>query len=216
MREKKRLKAIIFDMDGVLLDSLDWMRKAEKYALSKYGIKFDERRYAKISGMPIVKIYQMIAPKIDTWEIIGVQRAWQAKNMKMVRPFPKVRFVLRELNKRYLVALCTGRRKFFGVKHLKMYDLNKYFRTKVFADDVKKGKPHPEGLMMVMKKLNVKPTETVYVGDALPDVGAARAAKVAIIGALYGIDGRLIKGKTDYEIKKLEDVLKVLERIDPK
>jgi len=214
MKVKKGLKLVIFDLDGVLLDSIGWIRKGEMYALEKFGIKFDEKRFEKNSGIPTLDRYKIIAPKIDPREIYKIKRRWQEDNLTAVKPFPKAKFVLRELSKKYLIALFTGRRKFLAKKHIKIYGLDKYFKMKVFADDVKEGKPHPEGLKKILKKLKIKPKETIYIGDSVPDFLAAKASKVKIIGALYGVSRRLIKGKADYEIKKLEDVLKVIEKID--
>ena len=64
-----------------------------------------------------------------------------------------------------------------------------------------------------MKALGSSPEKTVYVGDALNDIIAGRAANVTTIGALYGVNAQYIRGKADYDIESIGEILKIIKVI---
>lgn len=91
--------------------------------------------------------------------------------------------VLKKLRK-YKLAIFTGRPKEEADFGLKRFNMEKYFKAVVVKENVKEGKPNAEGLLKIMKKLNVKNNETVYVGDNLADLRTANNADVGFIGVI--------------------------------
>ncbi len=92
---------------------------------------------------------------------------------------------LKELD--FKLGIITGKIMFFAEKHLREagFDI-KWFDAISTVETTKKHKPDPEPLLYVMDKLNVKPEETLYVGDAISDYECAKNAKVEYIAVLTG------------------------------
>jgi len=84
--------------------------------------------------------------------------------------------------KKYKLAIFTGRPREEAKFALQRFKIKKYFTELIAMKDVKQGKPSPEGLLKIMKKLSVKPEETIYVGDNLADLNSAKNAGVNFIG----------------------------------
>jgi len=94
--------------------------------------------------------------------------------------------LLEALSKKYLIGLVTGRPKEEALIPLQKEGVEKYFCAIVAMEDcAKKGKPNPFGINLCLEKLGISGGETVcYVGDALDDIRAAKAAGIDAIGCL--------------------------------
>lgn len=211
MKEKKRL--IIFDMDGTILDSTAWVEGAYKYTFRKCGLKYDKKTFKETSGMPLKKVYRIMLPGKEVGRFVKVHEKWQRENLGMVKPYKKAKAVLEKLSKKYSLGLWTGSRKVIGKGHLVKYKLDKLFKMKLFAEDTRLHKPKPFGIRKIMKRLGVKPKETVYVGDSINDLRAGKAAGVTFISSLYGVGGKSMKRKAKPGLSKFENILNVMKRL---
>jgi len=95
---------------------------------------------------------------------------------------------LKKLNKKYNLAIYTSKDKQRAHQTLKKY---KIFKTIITLDDVRKGKPNPEGLLKILKKLKVKKRNSLYVGDTKFDYLAAKNAKIKYLHVNWGFDKTL-------------------------
>lgn len=215
---KRKVKVVVFDLDGVLMDSIKWIGDAFKYALKEEGLKFNKKIYVTTSGQNLEEVYKRMVKvahsNVDANKLVKLHREWQSKNFGEVKPFPNAKKSVRWASKNYTLAMWTGRGRKFAEKQLKKYGLEKYFKVKVYADDVKHSKPHPEGLLKILRVLKTKPSETVLVGDAINDMIAGRAAKVIRVAALYGAAGNKLRGMAPYYIKRIDELPKILSRIE--
>lgn len=207
------IKVIVFDLDGVILDTIDWIRQAFKHTLKRFGLRFKEDIFIKTSGESLEDVYRTMTSKRYVKRFVEEHLRWQLQNIKKVRPFPDVKKTL-ELLRRYRIALWTGRKSRVAEKQLEMAELKDFFIIRVYREDTKTSKPNPEGLLKIMRKFKAKPKEVVYVGDSLMDIKAGKSAGVLTVGALYGVSKKKIKGKADYEIKKFSDILKVIKKLE--
>lgn len=98
---------------------------------------------------------------------------------------PHTKEVLRELSKKYKLGIITSRnRDGLSKRYFPFSRTKKYFSVLVTVEDIKHHKPHPEPLLFAAKRLKLKPSECVYVGDSCTDVEAGKAAGMKTI--LYG------------------------------
>lgn len=179
------LKCILFDVDGVIIDSKE--ANAEFYAvlLEKAGYKRPPR--AEIDKYFHLPMWQGIEKLTGSHDEAEIRRIWQLGHDRSVYPahllvFPdSLEGILAELQKQYRLAIVTSRVK-DGVESLyTSKDIAMFFDATVTYEDYTNPKPDPEPLQVALRKLGVKPSEAVYIGDSHVDVEAAKAAGVLSI-----------------------------------
>lgn len=207
------IKAILFDIDGTVLDSHEFIYAAFQYTLKKHQRIVAEDLIIKASGKPLLEFYQFILPDDDAEAMAQTHKDWQEDKHHLAKPFSKVVETLKQLKKKKIkLAGVSSRTSTSLVKSLKTHDVYQYFDLVLGFDDVKNPKPHPEQLLKAMKALKVKKTETLMVGDTEKDIQAGRAAGVKTVGVLYGWLGENIKhSRPDFVIDNLEQLLKVIK-----
>ncbi len=106
---------------------------------------------------------------------------------------------LSRLRQFFRLAIFTGRPRFEVMVALERFSIARLFDCVVSMEDVSRGKPDPQGLKIVLRKLKLKPSECCYVGDSVDDVKAARRARMVAVGATFHLKGEREKRK----LKKL-------------
>lgn len=205
------IKAVIFDIDGTLVDSFE--------ANHEYVAEF-----MKASGYPSPTPEQYATIyHLSTWDVIktltgltnekGVQKIWDlAQNFEYTETkFHKLtdgaKETILKLSTRYPLGIVSNRsRKFIFESPLDT--LKKYFQVSIAYEDVVNHKPHPESLLLAAEKLGVKPTGCVYIGDAETDIQAARAAGMKMV--LYG---QTILQGADCAVMSLKEIPKLIEQL---
>ena len=186
--EKKNL--IIFDLDGVLIDSIQNMKLALKMTSLSVNIKLDFKLYKKYLGLPFEKIMSKMGVKKDVRKIKQKYSYFSKKNISKITINPKNLADLRNLNKDYDFAVFTSKDKSRTNMILKKYKL---FKNIVTSDDIKKGKPHPEGIIKILRRNKTKKKNCIYVGDSIYDYKAARNSKIKYLHAKWGYEKNLKK-----------------------
>ncbi|MBI2558218.1 HAD family hydrolase [Candidatus Woesearchaeota archaeon] len=200
---KKEVKAVLFDLDGVLINSIDaWhhtyndiIAHFNKHPVSKKGFR-------KIFGNTIEKNVKMIVD-IPAREANRLAITYFKGNMDYVMIFPQTKNVLEKLsNMGIKIALITNTPKKILMPVLKRYKIKKYFDAVVTIDGVKKGKPAPDMALKACKMLKVSPKNAIIVGDTKNDMMAGKRAGCITIG---------YKMKGDYRINRLNEIFGILK-----
>ena len=214
-------KVIVFDFDGVLVNSMDMIFEiygeiAERLNLKP--IETIEKFQDLFDGHWNNQMRYMGVTEGDVETEQKMQEIFQELHVKSehkVSLYPGVFDLLAELKKRgYTTGLVSSnfRKAIIGmVENVGMRD---FFDTVVAIEDVTKVKPHPEGLLVCMKRLGRDVHEAIYVGDAIGDIVAARAAGFGkVISTTYGWNRRdqLEPHKPDGFIDTPGELLKFLE-----
>ncbi len=184
-----KIKAIIFDIDGVLLNSTKMMIDIHMKLAKKLNLRIPEaKEISSLWGKSFEELINYIWPDIDAkWFKECVID--YIKKEKIIFPAVKgSKETIKELKKmKFKLGIVTGRPTDFTIDHMKNsgFDL-KLFDVIVTGDDTKNHKPSPDPILRAVELLKVKPEETVYVGDSLIDFESARNAKVVFISVLTG------------------------------
>ena len=183
---QKMIKAILFDVDGVLIDSFEGNLKFshDLLALAGYG-PLTREMYAHMYHLSFADVAREVTQSTSEKEI---QRLLKMAQQRVV-PFPYhlyklhigVASTIRKLAKTYELGLVTSKLKNGIFQYKKLQELQKYFSTVAAYEDTVNHKPHPEPLLFAAKNLNVKPNEVIYIGDLDSDIQAARAAGMKVI-----------------------------------
>lgn len=187
------LKAVVFDVDGVLIDSNETIVEAYQKTAEKLRLRIPSpQEVTDLMGRPLAEIVRIL------WANTNVElytREYRRMFMNDDLVIPEIEGAVDAVKKiresRFRIGAISGKIMFFIEKHLKEagFDLN-WFDTVVSFETTKKHKPDPEPLLHAVSELDVKPEETVYVGDALSDYECARNAKVEYVAVLTGALGR--------------------------
>ena len=174
------IKAVIFDIDGVLVDSFEANHQFLKNVTKLLKLKFASKKSYKVNfALPFRELLKKENDIVDHSKLdklIEKARKKVKYPFHLIKTFDECEETLNKLNKKYKLALVTGR-TLSGLKVYYQHSKNrKLFKAAVTLTDVKNHKPHPESLLQAAKKLKIKPSEAIYIGDAKSDMLAAKAA----------------------------------------
>jgi AHBA synthesis associated protein len=179
--------AVIFDLDGVLIDSSRVMQIAFEYAYREFfpggSAPFDEYRKHMGKGFPAIM------------DAMGLPRAmfkpFKARSIELVddvEVFVGVHELLEKLAAQAIyIGIATGKDAARTRQILQRKNLDGYFHHVVSSDEVKHGKPHPESIEVHLRLSRAQPWHTFFVGDARADIECAHRAGVRSVAALWGM-----------------------------
>jgi HAD superfamily hydrolase (TIGR01662 family) len=193
-----KLKAVIFDIDGVLIDSFKANLRLFQniFKLAGYKIRFSARKYKNFFFKTSMEIFQEVTEG-DSKEIARLMRLLKsyARSNTDLTIMPGSIEAIRKLEKKYKLALVTGRIKIGVDNYLKLAKNRKVFRVIVHFGHYKNPKPHPEPLLVACRRLRIMPSQAIYIGDAPSDLKAAKAAGMKFIlfskNKIPGADGHV-------------------------
>jgi HAD superfamily hydrolase (TIGR01509 family) len=186
------IKAVIFDIDGTLVDSVDLHAQAWKEAFKHFGkdIPFEMVRHQiGKGGDQLVPVFFSREELEEFGEQLEEFRGELFKSdfLKRVRPFPEVReLFLRVKDDGKKIALASSAKE----DELKIYKelthIEDLVAEETSSDDVEKTKPHPDIFAVALDRLNVNADEAIAVGDTPYDAEAAGKLGLRTIGMLCG------------------------------
>lgn len=175
------IKAVIFDMDGVITDSEPLHTEAFGTILDKYGVKRTPEVIEKIIGLTEIDewvYYKQIFPQIiDNVEtLIEKKQKAYVKLGKEIKFFPGFKELFSEIKKNnFKIALTTSNRVFYINYQLPKEIINS-FDAIISGNDITKGKPYPEPYAKTINKLNLNPNECIVIEDSVNGIKSAKAA----------------------------------------
>jgi len=216
-----RARAIVFDVDGTLVDSVAAYFEIARVAaaLYDYPITMQHVKTALESGRSFWnEVVPQDAPDRDARMKAMVARAraaWPSVVNEHARLFPNLATTLRTLaDAGFTLGIVTA-----GdgqvISHLRAAGLADAFRSVVTGKDVAKRKPDPEGIVKCVDELGFAPDEVVYVGDTPLDVQASRGAGVHVFGVLTGASSSatLTRAGADRLLATLDGIERLVEPV---
>ena len=187
------IRAVIFDVDGTLVDSNDLHVEAWREAFRSYGkeLAFDELHGQMGKGgdqlMPVFCSEDELDEFGDQLERHRVE-LFAERYLPRVRPFPRVRELFERIKADGLqIALASSAKEEELERHKKSLRVEDLLEAATSADDAERSKPHPDIFEAALSGLNgVRPEEAVVLGDTPYDVEAAAKAGIRTVGLLSG------------------------------
>ena len=207
---KKKNIILIFDFDGVLVDTIKVMNIAWTEVRNKLKVRNKFSQYKKLIGFPFSLILNKMKIFNNHKKIYKVYHHTSLKNEKYIKTYKGVRRTLIYLkNKGYKVAIVTSKNKSRVIRLVKKFKLpitNINCPHKNF-----KGKPFPDQIFRAIKKTKIVPSKIFYIGDMYVDYLTAKNSKINFIFAKYGYEKRTKSYKNT--INAFPNLPKVLARI---
>lgn len=223
--QRKRLhplKAIIFDLDGTLIDSIDVYHAIIKDVVQCLGMEMTLSREAlfeclsqgrKLSDIIVPLDLENRERAVEDFKTLSLKAFRETFSTGEVTLIDGVNGLFEELKQRgFSLAIVTSSMTEVVVPFLKARNLHSYFACVLGRSEVPRLKPFPDPLLKCVKILSVEPCESVYVGDSAIDIQAGKAAGTGTIGVLTGASdlNRLQAEAPDVILDSVGDLLTVL------
>lgn len=180
-------RGVIFDLDGVLVDSESLKAQAHSAAVAAFGGRIDPGFYGSVMGgsHEYVRAVYFREAGIDP-EPEEYSRRYRNEYDRLLdgglRPFPGVLEMLAQLRIRGLkLAVATSSKQWMVDRVFSLVDLARLFDTVISADDVTHHKPHPEAYLLALRRLAIAPESAIVIEDSESGLEAATRAGIRVI-----------------------------------
>ena len=209
---KKIISSVLFDFDGVLIDSLPAMEIAWNSVRSKYKIKNGFDQYKKFIGLPFQKILEEL--EIDSSKKDLVKKYYSkitSENIDLIKLNPYAENLLLWLSAHSIsTGIVTSKDK------LRTYELIEYFQLNIQSivtpESTNFGKPSSEPILYAAKELNTNVNEILFVGDMISDMKTAINSKCQYLHYLNGYQ-KLKNQEYGGQITSLLEIIEYIENI---
>ncbi len=183
--DQRRLRAVLWDFDGTLVDSEPMWIEHENDMLARYGVSWSDEQLKAQIGEPAAVTAQRISESCSG--AITVAQAYEELHARICARFeageipflPGARELLTDIRAHGVpCAMCTSSNKRIMSVIARMVP---EFEFIVDGDDVKNPKPDPEGYLQAMRRLGVGPEEVVIIEDSVPGTDAASATGAVVL-----------------------------------
>ena len=196
------MEAVIFDIDGTIVDSVDLHMKAWKAALEKFGknISFDEIRPQIGKGEDqIISVFFSKEEAEDVAEEIEKYRSNLFRNeyLPIVKAFPRVRQLFERIKQDHkVIELASSAKKDELEIYKRIAAIGELVDFETASNEAKRSKPFPDIFQAALKKLDhIQPERVIAIGDTRYDAEAAAKANLRTVGFLSG-------GSTEEELRQ--------------
>ncbi|WP_069806478.1 HAD family hydrolase [Vulcanisaeta thermophila] len=183
VRLNRGIKAMIFDLDGTLVDTVDlhinsWIRTCEIMGMEVPSVDY----VRSLMGMRALDIAARLCGQERAREALAIKNRVYESLITNVRPVSGAAEVLSSLKRRgYLVGVVTSSVRSIARKSLEAAGLLQYVDALVAGDEVSRGKPDPEPLLKLLSNLKLNVDDVVVVGDTLYDIMMGINAGVKLV-----------------------------------
>ena len=204
------MKAVIFDIDGTIMDTGKIVMDALLDTLREEGYSHTLADVQSVFGIPGKEAVKKLG--VDDPEELyrkWYETEWEA--MKKAKPFPGIEEAILELSRRgSKLGIVTSKTKEQYKAHFDYLPISPLFEEVVAAEHTERHKPHGEPLQYCLGKLGVEPKDAIYIGDTKHDYACAKEAGAKFGLALWGAADR--EGiEADYLFSSPDDILRLLK-----
>lgn len=214
----KKIKAIIFDLDGTLVNTPPLIMDSFKRAVYKFypNYPLTKTEITNVLGQTLPNTFGKYAKSDDELEgMIQAYREYSSDKTFPLNGFDNLEEVLINLKDLgFLLGIVTSKTDYVVFDNLEELKIGSYFDIVVTHQDTDIHKPNPEPILLALEKLNVKNEEAIYVGDHENDISAGNNANVKT--GLMAYSHRIDEAKAlkpTYIFKDLKDIITKIEEV---
>jgi beta-phosphoglucomutase-like phosphatase (HAD superfamily) len=185
LKVNSKAKALIFDLDGTLADTMPIHYIAWKNAATRFGIHFTTELFMQLAGIPLYptveKLNHLFGKNIDPKELGDIKEAEFEKNMHLTPEIKIVTDLVRTWHGKLPMAVGTGGSRRLSLKTLGIIGLQDYFDILVTSEDVSNFKPHPDTFVKCAELMGVNPVDCEVFEDGVLGFQAAKTAGMMVV-----------------------------------
>jgi sugar-phosphatase len=195
-------QAILFDLDGTLIESTHFIERLWQHWGMRHGIS-PQHMSEVMHGRRAGEIINIVAPHLSIPEEVYALETAEILHMDGMRTYPGAGKLLSALPKKQWAIVTSGSIRVATARlNYAKLPMPEVFIT---AEDVRAGKPAPDGYLLAAKRLGVKPADCVVVEDAPAGIQAGKAAGMNVIG-IMSMHPREALSQADVVIQQLADI----------
>ncbi|MGV4439757.1 HAD family hydrolase [Ornithobacterium rhinotracheale] len=183
-------KALLFDMDGVIVDTEPLHRKAWLAAFAEYGIEMEPGYYESFTGKATLPVSQEIVEKYQLdctpEELVACKRKYFKDYFDNDEDFdllPGVHELIQDLYNNGVKLILASSASMNTINWVfKRFGIEQYFSGKISGAELRESKPNPEIFLKAAEMANAKPEECVVIEDSTNGILAAKRAEIFTIG----------------------------------
>lgn len=215
---KSRPFAVLFDLDGTLIDSIGLLLACMKHSFKGRAHAPTDAEWIAGIGTPLAKQLEAFATSPeDVNLLVSRYRSFQHEaHDRMTSTFEGVTETLDTLHANgHPMALVTSKGNSMMLKSMRFANIERFMTSMIGSDSCETHKPDPFPVHMALRELGYSPNEAVFVGDSPHDIAAGNAAGVISIAALWGPFTRemLEPSKPAYFLGDIRELVPLVERI---
>lgn len=214
-----KVDAVIFDFDGVIIDSGADIASAINHTLKMFKqLTLSKSQIVSYTGhgseVLIRKCFKNCSEELIIQALSAYNKHYLENALIETELYPNVKQTLEVLKRqmRCKIALVTNKPEHIAHRILKGLKISDYFDAALGPESVKKMKPDPEGILKVLDSFQVTPQKAIMVGDSHTDIEAGKSAGIYTCGVTYGFgdNAELIQSGPDFLIN---DMARLLEHL---
>jgi pyrophosphatase PpaX len=185
--------AVLFDLDGTLVDTVPFILEAVRHAFGEYGSCPTDAEWIAGIGTPLRAQLASFARRPEDVEPLfeRYRSYWLARHDERTRAFPGAVETVAALSRAgHPIGVVTAKIEQGAYRTLRHTGLLEHVQAVVGADSCANSKPHPEPVLLALSRLQGSPARSILIGDSPHDVAAAKAAGARAAGALWGASSR--------------------------
>lgn len=183
------ITALIFDMDGVLIDSEPVHKSVEQQLYQKLGLQISYEEHMSMVGMSSKNTWALLKKKYgfqpSVAEMVALKKKMYRKILvetHQIALIKNVKPVLSRLAQRYTLALASSSSLDNITTVIDKYELKPYFKVHTSGQEVSYSKPSPDIFLLTAQRLDVLPRHCLVIEDACNGIRAAKLAGMSCIG----------------------------------
>lgn len=209
------IKAVLFDLDGTLVNTNRLIMESFKYTLIMHGLKYPgDDEIVKYFGEPLIKTLERFDSKNADAFLKTYREFNEVKHDIMVEKIDGAEETINSLKKIGIkVGVVSSKRRGMVDKGLKITNLDGLMDVIITPEDTKLHKPNGEPVIKACEVLNIKPENSIMVGDSHFDIlcGKNAGAKTCLVKYTALSVDDILKHSPDYCIDKLIDLINIVK-----
>lgn len=208
------LRAVIFDMDGVIVDTEPEYQKVELELMKKFHIPFGTSDLQRYTGVNPILMWKEIKEKnghlklsaneLYAYEAKMMEIYYDSGNLNIIEPTIKLIEKVHKSGQK--IGIASSSEKVNICRVLERVNIGHFFDAVVSNNDVSRCKPMPDIYLLAAEILCVNPRECVVIEDSISGVASAKSAGMKVVRYINEPDSIQIKDEADYVVSNMGDV----------